>query len=124
MGDLLKTVTKLAVSGDGRTAENWNSYRVQLENALSGKDVGGIYLDDVLLGRGPGAEVPDPGADQAAWIASAPPGPARTPAAYTAAVAARSLWARANRVAHGCVMGTLPEELQEDCAQRLSVAVL
>lgn len=58
MGDLLKTVTKLSVAGDGRTADNWNSYSVQLENALSAKEVGGIFLDDVLRARGPGAEVP------------------------------------------------------------------
>ena len=124
MGDLLKTVTKLGVSGDGRSAENWNSYRVQLENALSGKDIGGIYLDDVLLGGGPGVEVPDPGHDAAAWVPSTPAGTVRTPAAFAEAVAARSLWSRANRVTHGCVMGTLPEELQEECAQRLSVVEL
>lgn len=125
MGDLLKTVTKLSVAGDGRNAENWNSYSVQLENALSAKEVGGIFLDDVLRGRGPGAEVQDPGPSEADWIAAAPAGgTARTAATYAAAVVARSTWARANRVAHGCVMGTLPEELQEECAQRLSVVAL
>lgn len=64
------------------------------------------------------------GPEEAVWIAAAPAGTDRNAASYAAAVAARSLWARANRVAHGCVMGTLPEELQEDCAQRLSVVEL
>jgi len=121
MADLLKLVTKLVVAADGRTADNWTSYKVQLENALSGKEVGGLYLDDVLLGKGPGIEPADPGSDVAAWIAGRSN---RTDADYALAVTARSTWARANRVAHGYVMGSLPEDLHEECAQRLNAAQL
>ena len=42
MGDSLKLVTKLVVAADGRTAENWTSYKVQLEYSLAGKEVGGL----------------------------------------------------------------------------------
>lgn len=69
--------------------------------------------------------MPGHGPVEADWIAAAPAGEgARTAATYATAVTARANWARANRVAHGWVMGTLPEELQEDCAQRPSVVAL
>ena len=57
MADLLKSIVKLEVGGDGRTAENYNSYKVQLKNALSAKEMQGVYLDDILLNTGAGAEV-------------------------------------------------------------------
>ena len=119
MADFLKAVTKLAVAGDGRTADNWNSYQLQVEFSLSGKEVGGLYLDDVLLGRDEGKEPTDPGTNRAAWIAAAPAdGAARTAEQYAEQVKARSLWSRANRLTVSCIMATLPEELHEACAQR------
>ena len=65
MGDLLKSIVKLEVGGDGRTAENYNSYKVQLENALSAKEMQGAYLDDVLLNTGAGVEPINPGPSEA-----------------------------------------------------------
>ena len=101
MGDSMKLVTKLAVAADGRTAENWTSYKVQLECSLAGKEVGGLYLDDVLLSADAG----------------------KKPAA-TAGVADHTKWARANKVTHSYIMGSLPVELHDTCAQELDVAKL
>ena len=70
MADLLKSIIKLEVSGDGRTADNYNSYKVQLENALSAKEMQGIYLDNNLLNRADGVEVPNPGTDMGTWIST------------------------------------------------------
>ena len=118
MGDLLKSIVKLEVSGDGRAAENYNSYKVQLENALSAKEMQGVYLDDVLLNIGEGVECSAPGADSATWIALAPPTETRTAELFAAAQTKHSKWSRANRVTHSYIMATLPPVLHEECAQR------
>ena len=85
MGDLLKVIVKLNVSGDGRTSDNYKSYRVQLTNTLAGKEVQGIPLHLVLTNRGPGAKPTDPGPSEGAWIAAAPANEPRDAAAYKAA---------------------------------------
>ena len=118
MGDLLKSVVKLEVSGDGRSAENYNSYKVQLENALSAKDMQGIFLDDVLLNTGAGVAPINPGRDASTWIAGATTDGERTQDDYDAALADFNKWARANRVTHSYIMATLPSILHEECAQR------
>lgn len=118
MADLLKSIVKLEVGGDGRTAENYNSYKVQLENALSAKEMQGVYLDDILLNTGAGAQVANPGTSEAEWIAAAPRGDLRDGALFAQATANYSKWARANRVTHSYIMATLPPVLHEECAQR------
>ena len=100
MAEIIKTISKLTVSGDGRSAENWSSYKAQLQNALSAKEVQGIFLDDVLLNTNAGKVLTNPGAH-----AEAP------------ALTAYSTWARANRVTIAYITGTLPELLHEECAQ-------
>jgi hypothetical protein len=119
MADLVKGITKLDVSGDGRTADNFNPYKIQLENALSAKEMQGLYLDDVLLNQEDGAEVADPGADADAWKQAAPSGVTRTDAEFATAKKAFQVWSRANRVAHSYIQATLPTMLHEEAAQRL-----
>lgn len=63
--------------------------------------MGGLYLDDVLLSSGASKE----------------------PAA-TAGVADHAKWARANKVTHSYIMGSLPVELHDTCAQELDAAKL
>jgi hypothetical protein len=118
MADLLKSISKLEIGGDGRAAENYNSYKVQLENALSAKELQGYFLDDILLNTEAGTEVSNPGSDEGAWIATAPNLETRSAAEFLAARAAFSAWSRANRVTHSYIMATLPSVLHEDCAQR------
>jgi hypothetical protein len=118
MGDLLKGVVQLNVSGDGRTADNWNSYRVQLRNTLAGKEIEGIRLHLILSNTGAGAMVSNPGGDEAAWIAAAPPGMARDANTFRAAAEAWEKWSTANMVAHSCIMMTMPPILHDACAQR------
>ena len=113
MADVAKTVAKLVVSGDGRTADNWSSYKLQLENALSDKQTAGFFLDDVLLNKGDAA-LTDPGTDSATWIAA---NTGNTVADFNAAVKQWSNLARANRVTHSCIMATLPTVLHEECCQ-------
>ena len=115
MADLLKSIIKLEVSGDGRTADNFNSYKVQLENALSAKEMQGIYLDNILLNTAEGVEVQNPGSDMTTWIGTAT---GRDAAGFATAQTAYSAWARANRVTHSYIMATLPQVLHEECAQR------
>ena len=104
MGDIIKTISKLTVSGDGRSAENWSSYKAQLQNALSAKEIMGIYLDDVLLNTNAGKVVTDPGDEGEASL-----------------VASFAAWSRANRVTIAFITGTLPDLLHEECAQHALV---
>lgn len=59
----LKGVLRLVVAADGRTAENWNAYKLQLENALSSQQSQKLFLDDVLLNKGKGKEAPEQGSE-------------------------------------------------------------
>ena len=106
----------LNVEADGRTSNNWSTYKVQLENALAAKEVKGISLDEVLLNVDDGAQPINPGADVAVWVAMEA---GRTADQYATALASFKAWAKANKVAHGYVMGTLPVMLYQHCAQRL-----
>jgi len=117
MGDLLKVIVKLNVSGDDRTSDNYNSYRVQLTNTLAGKEVQGIPLHLVLTNRGPGAKPTDPGPSEGAWIAAAPANEPRDAAAYKAASDAYFKWDTTYRVAHSSIMGAVLGVLHEACAQ-------
>ena len=92
----LKVIAKLEVGVDGRTAENYNSYSVQVENALSGIEKLGVYLDDVLRNRGDATALTPPG-DSAEWVAAAP---GRNLAGHAAAEAAYRKWSRLNRITH------------------------
>jgi len=114
MSDTLKGADQLNLSADGRTATNWRPYAQQLENLLSAREVHGIYLDEVLLNTADGARPPDPGPDQNEWIAQED---GRTAEQYLTAATAYKHWSRANRVTHGLVSTTLPQQLREDCAQ-------
>jgi len=96
MAEAAKGIVKLEVTGDGRTAGNWAAYKMQVENILADKERNGLYLDDVLLNRGAGTEVPV-GANTTEAFAK---------------------WERANRVVHGHVMATLPAALLSECTQR------
>lgn len=116
MGNFLKSVKPLVVARDGRLAEKWNSYKVQLEYALSGKEIGGIFLDDVLLGQDEGAKVADLGGSKNAWVNRET---GRIADQYEAAVLARKRWARANKEVVSSIMATVPDELQEARAERL-----
>lgn len=114
-----KLAARLQVEADGRTAPNWSSYKVALEGSLSGKEIKGLDLDEVLLNQGDGKEPEDPGPDETVWRDAAPTGTTRTGSDYKAAVKKFATWAKANRVTHWNIMQSLPDELQEDCAQRL-----
>jgi hypothetical protein len=112
----------LKVSGDGRTSENWVEYSVMVLGVFAGKTVGDIPLEDVLLNRDDGKQLPDPGPSALAWIDRAPvPGdPAeRSAATYTDRVKAYKAWKRANAQAHVLVMTSCPAPLRPACAQRL-----
>ena len=61
-------VTQLRLSPDGRTAENWNPYQMQVRNVLADKKREGLYLDQVLLNHRGGVQPSDPGSDVAKWI--------------------------------------------------------
>jgi len=50
MGEEAKSiVAPLKVSGDGRTSENWASYKRQFERALAARKVEGLYLESRAL---------------------------------------------------------------------------
>ena len=124
MGDLYKSVAKLVVLPDGRTAKNWAAYKMQLEETLAARESDGIRLDHVLLAKRKGLAPPDPGEDEEAWIAGAPEGTERTPAAFNTAYDLYDLWLRANKITHGYIMGSLPTELYDECTQRPNAAAL
>ena len=104
MTDALKGAYKLRLGADGRSAENWPSYKVQVDNLLSAKHHGDIYLDDVINNVDSGAAIADPGT-QADWIAA---DLLRTPAMYLAASTAYKAYKRADKMARGLLMSTLP----------------
>jgi len=58
MGDLYKSVAKLVVLPDGRTAKNWAAYKMQLEETLAARESDGIRLDHVLLAKRKGLGSP------------------------------------------------------------------
>lgn len=113
MSALLKSVKQLEVSGDGRTAENWTTYKKQFENSLALLEHEGIYLKDLLLNHRSGVALENPGTDSAEWIAA---GTGRDDEAYKAALKAWINWERANEATHSYIMATLPPVLHEECA--------
>ena len=114
MADIAKNVAKLAIGPDGRSATNWNSYKLQLENALSDKQTAGLYLDDVLLNKGD-ALLTDPGDDEAEWVSA---NTGKDKKDYLAALKKWNNLLRAIRVTHSYIMATVPESLHEECSQR------
>lgn len=121
MGDIPKGAQKLPLSADGKSADNWGAYAMQVENLLMGKEIGGLFCDDVLRNEGDGKKSADPGHDVADWIAGAANGETRDVAAYDAAFTKFRRWRRVNEITHGVITGTLPVEIQDDAAQRADV---
>lgn len=117
MGDMSTkvAVAKLKVDGDGRSSPNWAPYSLQIVNSLIKERIEDIPLRDVLLNRRSGKQPADPGDDQAAWINQQE---GRDAAGFLAAQEAYERWDSANRWTHAYIMGTLPDELQEEAAQR------
>jgi hypothetical protein len=108
----------LEVSGDGRTSPNWTEYEVMVPGVLSGKFVGDICLEDVLLNQDDGKRVLDPGS-QLRWIADAPVGEQRDEDLYKEQVKKFRAWKRANSQAHVLVMNSCDPSLRQACVQRL-----
>jgi len=118
MAEHIKGVAHLRLTPDGRSAENWASFKLQTENTLSSRVIEGIYLDDVLANVRTGKQPDDPGNSESEWIAAASAGSLRTAPEFATASKAWTNWSRANRVAHGHIMSLLPAELHDAAAQR------
>lgn len=87
MGDFLNGCHKLVLTPDGKSAVNWGPYALQVENLLAGKEVHGLFCDDVLRNEGDGLKPENPGQDEEAWInAGIALGESRDSADFAAAV--------------------------------------